>query len=195
VPLANLRLDATVQREECVELLASSTPFAQPPMAKPLPADAQAQGRTIASAVAAEAQLGNEELSTLDFHARWVHTGAGFEKRTLLASFLDPSGGDAGPGAGNSTNIFVLAEDSAGVLTTSFRHTASGDAKTVESMRLVNHADLDGDGVAEIIAEAWQYGGIPNLVLLKHTAGRWAETFRVPMNWCAEQVPASRLQP
>lgn len=189
VPLANLRLDATVQLEESVELLASSAPFAQPPLTKPLPAAAEVQGRTIASAVAAEAQLGNEELSALDFHARWIHTGAGFEKRTLLASFLDPAGGDAGPGAGNSTNIMVLAEDSAGMLTTSFRHTASGDAKTIESMRLVNHADLDGDGVAEIIAEAWQYGGIPNLVLLKHRAGRWVETFRVSMDWCAEKAP------
>lgn len=189
VPLANLRLDATVQLEESVELLASSAPFAQLPMTKPLPTDAEAQGRSIAGAAAAEAQIGNEELSALDFHARWLHTGAGYEKRTLLATYLDPSGGDAGPGAGNSTNILVFAEDSAGVLTTSFLHTASGDAKTIESMRLVNHADLDGDGVAEIIAEAWQYGGIPKLVLLKHREGRWRETFRVPMDWCAEKTP------
>lgn len=189
VPQANLRLDATVQLEESVELLASSAPFAQPAAAKPLPTESEPQGRTVASAVAAEAEIGQEELGVLDFHARWIRTGAGFEGRTLLASYLDPAGGDAGPGSGHSTNVFVLAEDSAGVLTTSFRHTASGDARTVESIRLVNHADLDGDGVAEIIAEAWQYGGTPNLVMLKWGAGRWRETFRLPMEWCAQRTP------
>jgi hypothetical protein len=107
----------------------------------------------------------------------------------LLASYLDPSGGDAGPGSGNSTNLFVLAEDSAGVLSTSFRHTASGEARTVESFRLVNHADLDGDGIAEIIAEAWKYGGVTNLVMLKYGTGRWRETFRLPMDWCAQKTP------
>jgi hypothetical protein len=189
IPQANLRLDATVPLEESVELLASSVPFAQPAATRPLPDAAESQGLTIAGAVAAEAEIGQEELAGLDFHARWIRTGAGFAGRTLLASYLDPAGGDAGPGAGHSTNVFVLAEDSAGVLTTSFRHTASGEARTVESFRLMNHADLDGDGVAEIIAEAWKFGGVTDLVMLKYGAGRWRETVRIKMDWCVGRAP------
>jgi hypothetical protein len=187
VPQADLRLDATVPIEESVEFLASSAPFAQPAGARPLPANAEAQGRTIAGTVAAEAQVGEEDLTPLDFQARWLRTGAGREGRTLVASYLDPAGGDAGPGSGHSTNIFVLAEDSAGVLTTSYRHTASGEARTVESLRVYNYADLDGDGVAEILLEAWKYGGTPTLVLLKHRDGRWRETFRMASEWCARR--------
>lgn len=185
VPQADLRLDATVPIEESVEFLASSAPFAQPAGDRRLPTEAEPQGRTIAGAVAAEAQIGSEDLASLDFHARWLRTGAGHEGRTLVATYLDPAGGDAGPGSGHSTNIFVLAEDSAGVLTTSYRHTASGEARTIESMRVYNHADLDGDGVAEILLEAWQYGGAPTLVLLSYRDGRWRETFRMPVDWCA----------
>lgn len=189
VPQANLRLDATVPLEESVELLASSAPLVQPPPSRERLPDAIGPGRTIVNAVAAEARIGEEELGALEFQARWLNTGAGHARRTLVASFLDPVGGDAGPGSGHSTNIFVLAEDSAGVLTTSYRHTASGDARTVESMRIVNHADLDGDSIAEIIAEAWKYGAIPELVMLKHGAGRWREAFRFPLDWCARQAP------
>ena len=189
VPQANLRLDATVPLEESVDLLASSAPFKQLSAGRPFPLNHEVQGKTIADAVATAAEIGNEELADLDFHARWIHSGAGKERRTLLASYIDPSGGDAGPGAGHSTNIFVLAEDSAGVFNTSFKHTASGEARTVESMRLVNHADLDGDGVAEIIAEAWKYGAVPDLVLLKYREGRWRETFRVTLGWCAIKAP------
>lgn len=185
VPQADLRLDATVPLEESVELLASSAPFEQPAKSRPVPAQAGAQGRTVAGAVAAEAQIGAEDLSPLEFQARWLRTGAGREGRTLVASYVDPAGGDAGPGAGHSTNLFVLAEDSAGVLTTSFRHTASGEARTVESLRVYDHADLDGDGIAEILLEAWKYGGTPELILLSHRDRRWRETFRMPVDWCA----------
>lgn len=187
VPQAALRLDATIPLEESIELLAASAPFVQPTGSKPLPAEADSPGRTIAGAVAAEAEVGAEELANLEFHARWLRTGAGAEGRTLLATFLDPEAGDAGPGVGHSTNIFVLAEDSAGVFNTSYRHSSSGEARAVDFMRLVNHADLDGDGIAEIVAEGWRYAGVPDLVLLKYRAGRWRETFRVSMDWCTQR--------
>lgn len=187
MPQADLTLTSSVALEESVELLASNVPFAQPDESKPLPREPEAPGRTIVGAVAAEAKIGTEDLEMLDFHARWLRTGAGAEGRTLLATYVDPNAGDVGPGLGNTTNIFTLAEDSAGVFNTSFGHVGSGEARTVESMRLVNHADLDGDGVAEILAEAWYYGKTPDLVLLTYREGRWHQTFRVPMDWCAQK--------
>lgn len=187
VPQATLRLDATSRVEESVEFLASSALFAQPTESRPLPTNAESPGRTIADATAAAAGIGKEDLAALDFHARWLRTGAGKEGRTLLASYVDPMAGDAGPGAGHTSNTFVLAEDSAGVFSTSYSHAVSGEARSVEFMRLVNHADLDGDGVAEIVAEAWRYAGIPDLVLLKYADGRWRETVRISMDWCVQR--------
>lgn len=186
VPQALLRLEATQPLEESIELLASSVPLTQLDPGRPLPRDAAAQGRTIAGTIASAAQIAVEELEPLDFTARWLHTGAGANGRTLLASYIDPEGGDAGPGMGHTSTVFALAEDSAGTLHTSFQHVASGDARTVEFMRLVNHADLDGNGVAEMLIESWRFAAIPDLALLKYRAGRWRETFRVSMNWCVE---------
>lgn len=184
VPQAALSFDATSPLDPSFEFLASSQPLPQPAPTRPLPADALGPGRAIAAAVAEAVDIAPEEIEHLDFSARWLHTGAGPEGRTLLASYVDPLGGDAGPGAGHTSTVFVLAEDSAGTPITTFRHTASGEARSVTFLRLVNHADLDGDGVAELLLESWRYAAIPDLVLLQQREGRWRETFRVSMDWC-----------
>ncbi len=187
VPQAALQLEPLVPLDESVEFLGSSLALAQPAPTRPLPADALGPGRGIAAAVAAGADIAPEELEHLDFSARWIQTGAGPEGRTLIASYVDPDGGDAGPGAGHTSTVFVLAEDSAGTPLTSYRHTGSGESRTVTFHRVVNHADLDGDGVAEILLESWRYAGVPDLVLLKYREGRWRETFRVSMEWCVDK--------
>lgn len=184
VPHALGHMQATVPLEESVELLAASAPLVQNESRRSLPSQADAQGRSLASAVAAGAQVGTEDLSTLDFHARWLRTGAGFSGRTLLASFIDPNAGDLGPGAGNTAVILALAEDSAGVMTTSYQHALSGEARTVEFQRVTNYADLNGDGVSELMLEAWRYAGVPNLAVLSFREGRWSESFRVSLDWC-----------
>jgi len=184
VPHALGQLTSSAQLEETVELLGASTALAQNSDRRPLPNQADAQGRSLASAVAAGAQIGTEDLASLDFHARWLRTGVGASGRTLLASFIDPNAGDLGPGAGNTAVILALAEDSAGVMKPSYQHALSGEARTVEFQRLVNYADVDGDGVSELLLEAWRYAGIPNLAVLKNQAGAWRESFRVNMDWC-----------
>jgi hypothetical protein len=187
VPQAALQLESNIALDESVEFLGSSQPLLQPAPTRPLPEDALGPGRAVAAAVATTAEIAPEELEHLDFSARWIQTGAGPEGRTLIASYVDPDGGDAGPGAGHTSTVFVLAEDSAGTPITSYRHTGSGESRTVTFHRVVNHADLDGDGVAEILLESWRYAGVPDLVLLKYREGRWRETFRVSMEWCVDK--------
>jgi hypothetical protein len=46
--------------------------------------------------------------------------------------------------------VLALAEDSAGVMRPSYEHAVVGEARSVESQRIVNYADLDGDGVNEL---------------------------------------------
>lgn len=187
VPQALGRLTPVSAFEETVELLASSTPIAQPTDNRAFPANPEAQGKTLADAVAATAGIGAEDLSGLDFHARWLRTGVGPSGRTLLASYIDPNAGDLGPGAGNTSVILVMAEDSAGTFKTSFSHSDIGESRTVEFQRLVNHADLDGDGKSELVMQAWRYAGIPSIVVLRHNGTRWVEAFRVSEEWCTDR--------
>lgn len=192
VPQAEVRLQATISPEESVEFLASSVPLPQKKAVKPLPRDGQLVGRTLASAVAGSGDVGREELAKLEFVSRWLRTGAGPSGQTLLASYIDPNAGDAGPGAGHTTMILVLAEDSAGTQMTSYAHVASGEARTVQFQRVANHADLDGDGVDEIIVEQWRYAAVPELLILKYGDGKWTERFRASLDWCVTKNAAGR---
>jgi hypothetical protein len=184
VPQAEVRLQATIPTEESVEFLASSTSLQQPKPGPALPPDASAVGRTLANAVASSRGVGREETEKLDFISRWLRTGAGPTGRTLLASYIDPNAGDAGPGAGHTTMLLVLAEDSAGTQNTSYAHLSNGEARTVDFQRVANHVDLDGDGVDEVILEQWRYAAVPEIVILKFKAGKWEEVFRRSMEWC-----------
>ncbi len=187
VPQALGRLASSAQFEESVELLAASAPLAQQKDSRPMPADPEAQGRTLASAVASAAQIGPEDLNGLDFHARWLRTGVGANGRTLLTSYIDPNAGDLGPGAGSTAMLILLAEDSAGSFTTSYQHARVGEARSVDFRRVVNYADLDGDGKSEILLESWRYAAIPSLMLLKYSGNRWSEAFSISEEWCTDQ--------
>lgn len=187
VPQALARLRASVALEETIELLGSSVPLPQAADPRPFPAGADAQGRTLANAVATASQIGAEDLSSLDFHARWLRTGAGPSRRTLLASYIDPNAGDLGPGAGNTAMVLVLAEDSASAFNTSYQHASIGEARTVEFRRVMNSVDIDNDSISELILEAWRYAEIPSLAVLKYGKGAWNETYRVSLEWCVDR--------
>lgn len=188
VPQALGRLTSSAQLEETVELLGASVALVQKDDRRPFPTQTEAQGRSLAAAVAAGAQIGREDVASLDFHARWLRTGVGAQGRTLLASFIDANAGDLGPGAGNTAVILALAEDSAGVMKPSYQHAQSGEARTVEFRRLVNYADFNGDGVSELLLEAWRYAEIPDLAVLTYSDGSWRESFRVGMDWCTRSA-------
>ncbi|MBX7119925.1 MAG: hypothetical protein K1X31_13110 [Gemmatimonadaceae bacterium] len=190
VPQAEGRLSTELAPDALVDYIASSTPLAQTAQTERMPKDAAEKGRTLANTIAAAREVGPEELGHLNFDARWLPSGAGPAKRTLLASYLDASGGDAGAGAGHSSMILALAEDSAGTLVPSYQHVSSGEARAVDMQRLVNHADLDGDGVDELLIEEWKYAATPEIGVLKYAQGKWRMIFRVPNEWCLDVKPA-----
>lgn len=186
VPQAQGKLEAKGFVEASVEYLASSTPLTQPKEQRSVPRESAAQGRTLANTVAAAKEVGDEEIAGLDFISRWLPTGAGPSGRTLFASYIDPNAGDAGPGAGHTVMLMALAEDSAGTLAPSYQHVSSGNAREVQMQRLVNHADLDGDGIDEILIEEWKYAATPEVAVLKYTQGKWRAVFRVSSDWCLD---------
>ncbi len=188
-PLGSVTLNLPVPpTEPSIEFIASSAPLApHPAVSRALPSSATVArlGRAQGHALGARSQMDREELDSLDFVARMLITGAGKEP-TLLVSFIDPQGGDIAPGVGHTSHMLALFDkDDTGYVST-YRHVKSGDAKTVEFQRLVDHLDVDGDGIDEIILETWHYGGTNDLVVLGFKAGQWHEVLRAGSNWCLD---------
>jgi hypothetical protein len=170
-----------------VEFLASSGPVA-PPRAEASKLmeseDIANLARRLGHEVGKRANLTAAELDSLDFHARMIHTGA-TSAPTLLISFIDPK---AGVTTGNSWtgHVFALADSGANGYEVTYAHAAKGSASSVEFRRLANHIDFNGDGIEELILEAWKYAGDDYRVVLSFKAGKWQEVLRVKQEWCLD---------
>ena len=188
-PLASVTLDAMVKTDEpTVEYIASTAPLKpHPATAKTMmsPAAIASMGRTLGHALGMRSQMDKEELDSLDFIARFVVTGARKEP-TLLASFIDAQAGDLGPGKGHTSHILALFDKIDTGYVATYRHVKSGNAKSVEFQRVLDHVDVDGDGVDEIIVESWLYAGSNELVVLGFKADQWHEVLRAPSKWCLD---------
>jgi hypothetical protein len=196
VPLASAKIALTGNTNEpTVEFIASSALLVpHPQFAGKLPSDADIakMGRSFGHEVGKKADMDAAELDSLDFSARMIITGA-TAAPTLLVSFVDPTAGDLGPGAGHTSHLFALADKQPdGSYTPTYRHAVSGDAKTVEFQRLIDHVDVNGDGVDELIIEAWKYGAPNELLVLSFKAGTWHESLRVKQSWCLDPVAPKR---
>jgi hypothetical protein len=192
VPLASAKIALTGKTNEpTVEFIASSAPLMpHAPFTDKLPSDAEIAklGRAFGHEVGKKSAMDAAELDSLDFSARMIITGASASP-TLLVSFVDPSAGDLGPGAGQTSHLFALADKQPdGSYAPTYRHAVSGDAKTVEFQRLIDHIDVNGDGVDELILESWKYGAPNELVVLSFKAGQWHESLRVKQSWCLDPV-------
>lgn len=191
-PLAAVNLELGVKTTEpTIEFLASSAPLKPhaPSPKSPLTADDVAKlGRTLGHALGLRAEMDKEELDSLDFTARLIVTGARKEP-TLMVSFIDAQAGDLGPGKGHTSHLFALFDKADTGYVATYRHVKSGDAKAVEFQRIIDHADVDGDGIDEIILEAWHYAGTNDLVVLSFKADQWHEVLRAPSRWCLDPPP------
>jgi hypothetical protein len=173
-----------------VELIASSVPLApHVPYKGTLLTEAEIAklGRAFGHEVGKQAGIQASELDSLDFHARLLVTGATSEP-TLLVSFIDPNAGDLGPGAGHATHLFALGEKSGSAYAPAYRHAVSGNAREVEFQRLVDHLDVSGSGVAQLILESWRYGAENETVVLSFRGDAWRETMRVKQSWCLDPL-------
>lgn len=178
----------TARSEPYLELMASSAPLAKhAPSAIKLLTEAEVAvlGRAVGHEAGKAAGIEPAELDSLDFHARLIVTGASADP-TLLVSFIDPNSGDLGPGTGHTTHLFALAQKSAAGWVPAYRHTVSGDARTVEFRRIIDHADINGDGVDELVLESWRYGAGNEIVALAWRGGAWHETMRASQSWCLD---------
>lgn len=183
-PMAAVTLTTTGPLDPAFEFLSLSVPHPSAPLGAAAPRGFAAEVRALALTALRAEQLDSADIDTAWFSARAIHVAAG-AKPTLVASQVNANGGDEGPGAGHTTHFLVLGDDADGQgYQVTYRHLESGDVKTVEFQRLLDHLDITGDGTNEVFLESWRYASDNDLVVLSRSSGKWHELLRVKQQWC-----------
>ena len=118
----------------------------------------------------------------LDVQSQALATGV-TSHPTLIGSYMERGSGVNG----KPRHLFAIADysDSLQAYVNSFVH-VPGDS-TREFRRLIDHVDLTGDGVDEIVLEGWHLGSDSFLVILRYANGHWHELARGASSWCADK--------
>lgn len=180
-PLSAVSLETTSRLSYTVEALAV-TPGVNvhaKPAVKPMKG-LDARARQMAYDVARGAGIDSSSLRLSAFHYLAINTGA-TKSPTIVASFLDPESSDRG---GSTAHVLALADDMGAGYQPTFKHTASGAVTGAEFRRYIDHLDVNGDGVDEIVLEGWQFAGETFVSILGYSNGEWREVFRGRSSWC-----------
>jgi hypothetical protein len=180
-PLSAVSLETNVRLSYTVEALAMTSGVSVRPKVAVKPMrGVEARAQRVAYDVARAAGIDSGALRPSAFHYLAINTGA-TKSPTLVASSLDPESSDRN---GTTAHVFVLADDAGGGYQPTFKHTASGAVGTAEFRRYIDHLDVNGDGVDEIVLEGWQFAGETFVSILGYANGEWREVFRGRSSWC-----------
>jgi hypothetical protein len=102
-----------------------------------------------------------------------------------VASFVDPGNDDSDQTLGHVFVIADLKDD--GTYRPTFSHAFSGTTANAEYRAYLNHLDLTGDGVQEILLEARLRGSGTYVTALSYRNGGWQEVYRSRSGWCLDQ--------
>ena len=189
IPLAAVTIDASAPRSFTVEYLATTAGLV--PRGRPRPSTSAAlsrRARDLAYTVAAQSGVPRSALSDSAFQATAIASGATVAP-TVVASFLD---GTASSAENGSAHVFMLADSTSGGYAPTFRHVAPAASSDAEFRRYVNHIDINGDGVDEVLLEGWRWGGDTFVIGLSFRDGEWTETFRGRPSWCLDAPSGSK---
>jgi len=178
-PLAAVAPRPTESTDVMLERIASSEPLAPAPVRPAVPKSAYDSADAIAVRVAQREGLTRMSRAELDLAVSAIQTGA-TAAPTLVASFMEHGGGVQS----HPRHLFILADSTAGGYAPSFVHSAGDSAP--EFRRLIDHLDITGDGVDELLLEGWRHGGESYLLFLRYSDGKWREMARGTSSWCAD---------
>ncbi len=178
-PLASISLAAAPSDVVTMELIATSDPLPTAGTSAAVVPAILDSAREVAARVAGREGLTATDRASLDLTVAAFHTGASGQP-TLVGGYTEKSGG----GQAGARHVFMIADSSATGFNATFVHTAR-DTIT-DYRRLIDHVDLTGDGVEEIILEGWRPGGDTYLVVMHFEGGHWTEVARGPTSWCAD---------
>jgi len=190
LPQASVRVAVDAPTGSVVEFLATSAPLrsdttltSRPMALSPLAVTGLA--RELAAREAQAAGIPEAALDSLDYRALAANTGS-TRAPTLVASFVDPTGDDAG-GREVVRHIFVVADLVNGAWTPTYRSVHAKTTREDALRRYVDRLDLTGDGVAEIVLDEWTLGGGSRPLVLRWKGGKWEEAWRGKPDWCVEK--------
>ena len=178
-PLAAVEPREDGSEEVMLERIATSEPLAPPGERPGVPRRALDSARAVAHRVAQREGLTHNARAELDLAVSAIATGA-TRAPTLVASFMERGGGING----HPRHLFLLADSTAAGYAPTFVHMA--DDSLPEFRRLIDHADITGDGVDELLLEGWENGGDSYLLFLRYTNGKWREMARGETSWCTD---------
>lgn len=178
-PLASVTLAAAPSDAVTMEFMATSDPLPAAPAGASVPPAMLDSAREVAARIAGREGLTATDRASLELTVDAFNTGAS-SRPTLVGGYTERGGG----GGAGARHMFMIADSSATGFDATFVHTAK-DAVT-DYRRLIDHVDLTGDGVQELVLEGWRPGGDTYLVILRFDAGRWHEVARGPSSWCAD---------
>jgi hypothetical protein len=186
IPLAAVSLDSKVKAGITVEFLATSAALPEAHPGTPLATSAAVTlARDIGAKVAVQAHIPHQRLDSLDFHALAINTGATSDP-TLVVSYIDPNAEEAAAHGDETSYVFAIADKIGADYTPTFSQTVNGSASHAQYRRYVDHIDLDGNGVDEIVLEGWQYGGDTYPMIMRYKDGHWVEVYRGASSWCLD---------
>lgn len=186
LPRANVTLNDSTLDAFVVTQLATTRPVASRPRGQLLPTDSiRAIAKRIGHEIGRGVRLDPATLDSLDFRAAAISTGAR-ARPTIVVSFIDPQGGDLGPGRGNTAHVFATADDDGTGYRPSFSHAVNGDAAAAEYRAFVDHLDMTGDGVDELVIDGWRYGTPTSSRVFAWRNGTWREVFVARGSWCLD---------
>ena len=189
-PLAAVSLETDARLSFTVEALVVTsgvTPQSRPALKPVKGLDSRA--RRITLDVAKSVGIDTTALTPSAFHFTGINTGTS-KSPTLVASYLDPESSDRN---GATAHVFALADEVGGSYAATFKHTASGSVGAAEFRRYIDHLDLNGDGVDEIVLEGWQFAGETFVSVLSYANGEWRESFRGRSSWCLSKPKTKKL--
>lgn len=187
LPLSAVTIDPHAPVGITAEFLASNVPLTASASGTDLSTPVAINvARRLAEQAGKSAQIPRSRLDSLDFRAAAVHTGA-TTSPTIIASFIDPAASGYAAGNGTSTYVFVIADQTAIGYAPTYQLAVNGPVVGAIFRRYIDHLDLEGNGLNDIILETWTYGDSSYLTVLKWGHGRWNEVFRGNRSWCLDE--------
>lgn len=178
MPMAAAKLDSNPGEMASLDLIGTSDPLPPTPRDSITTAD-QDSARAIADRVARRAGLTSAMRAEMDLSTLAFHTGAS-SRPTLMASFIEkPTSFGLRP-----RQAFALSDSTAAGYGVTFFHAPKDSVP--EFRRLVDHVDLTGDGVDEVVLEGWKSGSDSYPIVLKFVNGSWHELARGASSWCTD---------
>ena len=191
LPLSLVSLHGPVAGSSvAVEALASNRPLGRAPEPVTLSrTDVQRTGRDIGLLVGAKLGMSPETIDSLDANSMAIPTGRP-GKPTLLINLLDPAISDSSK-ATTARQVFVVADVGAFGYGPTYWHFQRGTSGTPNFRRYIDHLDVDGDGLDELLLEAWFAGRQASFIIVlgqRPDGGGWEERYRTDPDWCQDKL-------